>query len=208
VSDGIDVRLLGFAGFDASERFLHGLAEEIQVARWERSEVSVHLPGDRDTADAMRTELQQPSLVTVVSAHAGYFYDGRRLCLCGEDDRPVLPVDSVGRLGATNMVLIDACYQADLATALKGHAQAHSLIVRLSNGPDSSQETGGRDSVTVLGTIIRELCYPNVVDLGPGAIRRVVASVNAQITARNLAERKRGVTNPKAMRPLIDIQGY
>ena len=31
VADSIDVRLLGFAGFEASERFLRGLAEEIWV---------------------------------------------------------------------------------------------------------------------------------------------------------------------------------
>jgi hypothetical protein len=41
VADSIDVRLLGFAGFQASERFMHGLAEEIWVARWDRSQISV-----------------------------------------------------------------------------------------------------------------------------------------------------------------------
>ena len=72
--DGIDIRLLGFAGFDASEHFLCGLAEEIWVARWDRSpKIRVHLSDSLDTAEAMRNELQQPSLITVVSAHAGYF---------------------------------------------------------------------------------------------------------------------------------------
>jgi hypothetical protein len=206
VADSIDVRLPGFAGFQASERFLHGLAEEIWVARWDRSPISVHRPADLDTDDAMRTELEQPSLVTVVSAHAGYFCDGRRLGLCGKGSRPVLLADSVGELGAVSVMLIDACYAADLATELKDHAQPGSLLVGLNTVPGSGQETRGRDSVTALGAVIRELCYPNAADLSSGAVRLAVESVNAQITARNLTERKRRVTNPKAMRPLIDIR--
>jgi hypothetical protein len=205
VADSIDVRLLGFAGFEASERFLHGLADEIWVARWDRSQISVHLPAALDTADAMRAELQQPSLVTVVSAHAGYFCDGRRLGLCGKSDRPVVLADSVGRLGAASMVLIDACYAADIAAELESHAQPGSLLVGLNTSTRASQETRGRDSVTVLGAVIRELCYPDAADLSPGAVRLAVESVNAQITARNLGERKRRVTSARAMRPLIDI---
>jgi hypothetical protein len=205
VADSIDVRLLGFAGFEASERFLHSLAEEIWVARWDRSQISVRRPAALDTADAMRAELQQPSLVTVVSAHAGYFCDGRRLGLCGQGDQPVLLADSVGRLGAVSMVLIDSCYAADLAAELRNHAQPGSLLVGLNTAPRASQETRGRDSVAALGAVIRELCYPNAADLSPGAVRLAVESVNAQITTRNLTERRRRVTNPRAMRPLIDI---
>jgi hypothetical protein len=67
----------------------------------------------------MRAKLQQPSLVTVVSAQAGY--SDSRLCLSSENDRPVLPVDSLGRLGATSAVLIDACFSAALADAMEVH---------------------------------------------------------------------------------------
>jgi hypothetical protein len=165
----------------------------------------VHLPADLDTADAIRTELQRPCLVTVVSAHAGYFPGGRRLGICGKDNRPVLLADSVDCLGAVSMVLIDTCFAADLAIELRDHAQPGSLLAGLNTVPGASQETRGRDSVTALGAVIREVCYPSVADLSPHTIRRAVESVNAQITARNLTERKRGVTNPDATRPLIDM---
>jgi hypothetical protein len=200
--DGIHIRLLGFAGFDASEHFLRGLAEEIWVARWGRSpKIRVHLPDSLDTAEAMRNELQQPSLITIVSAHAGYFSGS--LCLCGEDDQPCLPVSSVRRLGATSMVMIDACCTSDLAVALKKACQPGSLLVGLNNGP--GQYTRGRDSVAVLGSVIRELSYPARVQLDDEGVRRAVESVNAQIKARNQAERERGVTSEEAFRPLIKI---
>lgn len=160
--EGTHVRLLGFAGFDASEHFLRGLAEEIWVARWGRSpKIRVHLPDSLDTAEAMRNELQQPSLITVLSAHAGYLSGS--LCLCGEDDRPCLPVSSIRRLGATSTVMIDACFTPDLAAALKKACQAGSLLVGLNSG--TGQSTRGRDSVAVLGAVIRELCYPARVQL-------------------------------------------
>jgi hypothetical protein len=194
-------RLLGFANFEASRRFLHGLEEDILVSRWERSpKISVQRPEGLDTDDAIRAELELPCDITVVSAHAGYFDDG--VCFCGQDDTPVLAADSVC-LGATGMVLIDACCTTDLVAALKDHAQPGSLLVGLGDCP--SPETWARDSVLALGAVIRELCYPGALNLGPDAVRRAVGSVNAQIMARNLFERARGVTNPKADRPLIDI---
>jgi hypothetical protein len=203
VADNTDIRLLGFAGFEASERFLRALDDEIWVARWDRTKISVDRPEGLDTAAAMRAALEQPSLVTVVSAHAGYFCDGRRLGFCGDGDRPVLLADSLGSIGAASMLLIDACYASDLAAELKSHARPGSLIAGLDHEPGSDQETRGRDSVTALGAVIRELCYPAAADLSPEAAARAVSSVNAQISARNDAERNRGVTNERAMRPLI-----
>jgi hypothetical protein len=173
------------------------------IARWDRPKIPVHRPDDLDTAAAMRAQLEQPSLITVVSAHAGYFRDGRRLGLCGEGDRPVLLTDSVGTLGAASMLLIDACYATDLAAELKSRAQPGSLIAGLDHEPGEDQVTRGRGSVTALGEVIRELCYPADADLSPEAAARAVSSVNAQIIAHNDAERNRGVTNKRAMRPLI-----
>jgi hypothetical protein len=203
MADNTDIRLLGFAGFKASERFLRALDDEIWVARWDRRNISVDRPECLDTAAAMRAQLKHPSLITVVSAHAGYFYDGRRLGFCGDGNQPVLTADSIGSLGATSMLLIDACYAPELAAKLK--ARPGSLIVGLDHEPGEDQVTRGRDSVTVLGAVIRELCYPEKVDLGPEAAARAVSSVNAQISARNDAERERGVTSRKAMRPLLRV---
>ncbi len=194
------IRLLGFAGFKASERFLRSLDDEIWVARG-GAEIPVHRPEDLDTGDAMRAQLEQPSLITVVSAHAGYFCEGRRLGLCGDGDKPILLTDSIGRLGTASMLLIDACYAPDLTAELKSHARPGSLIAGLDHKPGEEHTTWGRDSVTVIGAVIRELCYPVKGDLSPKAAARAVSSVNAQISARNDAERRRGVTDERAWRP-------
>ena len=89
-----DIRLLGFAGFKASERFLCVLDDEIWVSRWDNPpKIPVDRPESLGTGDAMKAELERPSLVTVLSAHA-YYCDGRFVGFCGEGDQ--LPVLSGG----------------------------------------------------------------------------------------------------------------
>ena len=152
----------------------------------------------------MKAELERPSLVTVLSAHAYFDDHDRFLGFCGDGDQPpVLLTNSIGTLGAASMLLIDACCAAIVAADLESHARPGSLIVGLDYGPDNDQKTWGRDSVTALGAVIRELCYPAKKDLSTEAAARAVTSVNAQINARNDAERERGVTNEKAKRPLL-----
>jgi hypothetical protein len=206
VADNIDIRLLGFAGFEASERFLRAIDDEIWVARWDNPpKIPVDRPEALDTGDAMKAELERLSLVTVVSVHA-YFCDGRFLGFCGEGNQPpVLLTESLGTLGAASMLLIDACEAHDVFAELKSHGRRGSLIAGLDYGPDNDQVTWGRDSVTAIGAVIRELCYPARKDLSAAAAARAVTSVNAQITARNDTERKRGVTNKNAKRPLIHM---
>jgi hypothetical protein len=206
MADSTGIRLLGFAGFEASERFLHALDDEIWVARWDprsgRADIPVHRPEGIGTGDAMGAEVEQPSLVTVVSAHAGEF--GGRLGFCGDgDEPPVLTLDTLGTLGAASMLLLDACYASALAAELKSHARPGSLIVGLGHEEGEDPFTWGRDSVTAIGTVIRELCYPVRPDLSPAAAARAVGITNAQIRARNDAERHRGVTSKKAMRPML-----
>lgn len=185
-----DIRLLGFSGFKASEHFLRALDDEICVSRWGAKEkISADRPEDLNTDDAMRAALEQPSMITVVSAHAGYF-DGH-LGFCGDRDQPVLTLDSIGiLLGAESMLLIDACCAPELAAELEEqkHARPGSLIVGLGAAPGEEQFTRGRDSVTVIGAVIRELCYPPTPDLSPQAAARAVDLVNIQISARNDAE--------------------
>lgn len=181
-----DIRLLGFSGFKASEHFLRALCEEIWVSRWQAAKISVERPEDLNTDTAMRAALEQPSLITVVSAHAGFF--NGRIGFCGHDDQPVVTIDSIGTLGATSMLLIDACHAPDLAAALKGHAQAGSLIVGLDAEPGDDEITRGRDSVTAIGAVVREICYPPTPDLSPQGASRAVDLVNIQISARNDAE--------------------
>src|ERR1700735_5051703 len=67
-----EIRLLGFAGYPASEHFLRALDDEIWIARHDpdsgRSAIRGHRPQGIDNGDALRAELEQPSLCTVVSA--------------------------------------------------------------------------------------------------------------------------------------------
>jgi hypothetical protein len=205
MADDTGITLLGFAGFEASERFLRALEDEIWVARADNQpKIPTDRPVKLDTGEAMKAELERPSLVTVLSAHAFFDEHDRFIGFCGEGSRrPVLLTNSIGTLGAESMLLIDACYAAIVAADLKSHARPGSLIVGLDYGPGNDQNTWGRDSVTALGAVVRELCYPSRKDLSTEAAARAVASVNAQIGARNDAERERGVTNEKAKRPLL-----
>lgn len=204
MADNAEIRLLGFAGFKASEHFLRALDDEIWVARWENPpRIRVDRPESLDTGDAMKAELERPSLITVVSVHA-YFCNDRFLGFCGEGNQPpVVLAESLATLGAASMLLIDACNASDVAAEFESHARRGSLIAGLDYGPGNDQVTWGRDSVTALGAVIRELCYPARKDLSAAAAARAVASVNAQIDARNDAERKRGVTSKNARRPLL-----
>jgi len=204
VTDNHDIRLLGFSGFKASERFLCALDDEIWVSRWDNPpKIPVDRPENLGTGDAMKAELERPSLVTVLSAHA-YFCDERFAGFCGEGDHsPVLLAGSIATFGAASMLLIDACEVPVVIAELESHARPGSLIAGLDYGPDNKQVTWGRDSVAALGAVIRELCYPARKDLSVAAAARAVSSVNAQINARNDAERKRGVTSKQARRPLL-----
>jgi hypothetical protein len=89
------------------------------------------------------------------------------------------------------MVLIDACYGPELATELKTHAQADTVIAYLDYGPGIKQITWGKDSVTVIGSVIRELCYTVSPGLSPKAAARAVNVVNAQSDCRKQVHRPR-----------------
>jgi hypothetical protein len=194
MADNADISLLGFKGFTASERFLRALDDEIWVARQDPdtglTDIVVHRPDGIDSGGAMRAELEQPSRVTVVSAHAGYW--GKLLGFCGDGDQPVLKLDNqLGTLGATGMVLIDACYGPELAAELKTHTQADTVIAYLDYGPGKEQITRGKDSVTVIGSVIRELCYTVRPGLSPEAAARAVSIINAQSDCRKQVQRPR-----------------
>lgn len=185
--DFYDIRLLGFADFEASRRFLSALANEIWLSRWGRTPVSVYRPGDVDTGDAMRAELEKPSRITVISAH-GYLGDDG-LGFCGANPAStLLKANDIEYIGANSMLLIDACRTPKLAPLIKSSAWTRGLIVgldRASGEDEKDQETHGCDSVTVLAAVIREICYPQEKALHRPAVRRAIQGVNDQIKARN-----------------------
>jgi hypothetical protein len=179
--DDVDIRLIGYAAFKASTRFLCSLEDEIYVERWGsklRKFRVDRVPGIR-TGEDLRRALELPCLISVVSAHvdvAGTFF-----CKNVNGDQR-LKVDSIGTLGATTAVLVDACYAKNLFRQLERPTRQGTLLV----GIDAPNGTiGGRDSVSVLGDVIRELCYSRTAQPDQDAVRRAVNRVSTQISARN-----------------------
>lgn len=185
--DFYDIRLLGFADFKASRRFLCALANEIWLSRWGRTPISVYRPGDVNTGKAMRAELEKSSRITVISAH-GYLGD-YGLGFCGSNHaRTLLKANDIEYIGAKSMLLIDACRTPKLAPLIKSSAETRGLIVgldRAAGEDDKDQETQGCDSVTALAAVIREICYPREKNLFRPAVKTAIAGVNSQIKARN-----------------------
>jgi hypothetical protein len=180
----IDIRLVGFAGFKASERFLQALDEEIWVARWELPpRLRVHRPTELTTAEMMRDELELRCKVVVISAHVGFGECDRICFFSNSHPKPTLYVDALDKIGATSMVLIDGCSVESLFPHLESHTKPGVRLVGLKGGV--RKWTQGRDSVTAIAAVIRELCYTTTGDLGPEAVDRAVELVNAQIAARN-----------------------
>jgi hypothetical protein len=177
----VDIRLVGFAGFAVSERFLSVIDDEISVARWGHSRPRVERRTDLRTAAEIAKELESPCEVTVVSAHAGPWRDPEYFFGSGRNS-PLLRFSSIGRIGATSMVIIDACWAEKIFARLRSRASQGTLLVGLEG---ETRETEGRDSVAVLSNVIRELCYPTTVRLDPEAALNAVKRVNAQVAARN-----------------------
>lgn len=196
----VDIRLVGFAGFEASERFLQALYDEIWVARWGLPpRPRVHRPTELTTAEMMRHELELPCKVVVISAHVGYD-ESERICFFSESGpKPILCVDELGKLGATSMVLVDGCSFEILYPHLKIHTQPGVRMVGLKGGV--RKWTQGRDSVAVVAAVIRELCYATKCGLSLEAVDRAVELVNAQIVARN-----EYISGKVARMPSLDVQ--
>ena len=187
--DFFDIRLLGFADFEASRRFLCTLDNEIWLSRWSKggTEITVDRPVELTTGGKMRAELEKPSRITVISAHGYWGHDG--FGFCGKDENTTLLLaDKIENIGAQSMLLIDACRTPILAELINNSAAPRCLIVGLERAPGEekvTQETAGSDSVTVIAAVIRELCYPKNKDLYRPAVERAIKRVNAQVEAYN-----------------------
>jgi hypothetical protein len=206
----VRVRLLGYPGFEASERFLHSLEDELIVARGclgekcscgdcssDATRVVLDRPQDLTSSAAMRAALAVPCDVTVLSAHASPAPP--RIAGRHEDiGRTRLYVSNMPLLGASRLVLLDTCYpKAMRDRLLQGHLQPDCQLVSLA---PPRVYNFGIYSVTSIAQVLRELCYQERVDLAPDVIRAVVDSVNAQSKAYN--ERLAGQGNG---RPQLNI---
>jgi hypothetical protein len=186
------IRLVGFAGYEASERFLRALDDEIHVARTGRAEgngidVNIERPLDIRTENAMKRALEVPCDVLVLSAHAG-FDDG--IYFSGEGDpAPYVRLNSLAHVGAKSAFFLDTCYFRDLIEPIRNHVRCNALLVGVAlKGP-----TFGRHSVSLLADVLRELCYAEELRLSAEAVRRAVGEVNRK---------------QKRTRPAVVAHGY
>jgi hypothetical protein len=179
--DDSDIRLIGYTAFRASNRFLRSLEDEIYVERWGtpfRKFTVDRVPRIR-TGEDLRRALELPCLISVVSAHVDV--DGMFFCKNANGDE-CLKASSIRTLGATTAVLVDACYAKNLFRQLEQPARQGTLLVGI-DAPDGTIR--GRDSVAVLGDVMRELCYSGTAQLDRDAVRRAADRVSTQISARN-----------------------
>lgn len=184
--DEIDIRLVGFEGFKASQRSLGMMYEEIWVARWGLPpRPRVHWPTNLTTAEMMQSELALPCKVVVISSHVGYDEEEPdRMCFFSNNHpKPILHVDEIKEIGATSMVLIDGCSAESLFPHLRSQTKPGVRLVGVKGGV--RKWTQGRDSVLVIADVMRELCYTTSCDLSPEAVDQAVERVNAKIDARN-----------------------
>lgn len=198
IADHRDIRLLGFSGFEASERFLGSLYNEIWVSNWKwepsKEKAFAYQPEEIRTEEDMRYHLALRSCVTVISAH-GCVDTGTKQVIgfCGEGrNQPELYTSSItdGAIGATSLLLIDACYIPELGPDLKAKLPSDSkcLVAGLDgpsfDGSEDYQSTMGRDSVTIIGAVIRELCYDYAPPFTVEMVDKVIRVVNANSVLR------------------------
>jgi hypothetical protein len=62
----------------------------------------------------------------------------------------------LGQIGAASAVILDACSAPVMLPELAGHAWPGAVLIGLA----AAEDTDGRNSVMVLGDVLRELCYP------------------------------------------------
>lgn len=178
-----DLRLIGYAQFKISALFLRTIEDEIRVSQWgprRNPRITVHrCPGIRTGGD-LRAEIEEPCSVSVISGH-GEQDDTGALWLGKDGEGKVrLYLHEIRRVGATSAVVLDACLAPLLLPELARNAHPGTVLIGLAD-----TYTDGRNSVTVLADVLRELCYPRSPDLDPPAVMAAVERVDKRIEARN-----------------------
>jgi hypothetical protein len=178
-----NLRLIGYEKFTISALFLRALEDEIRVSQWgpkRNPKIAVHRCLGIRTGNQLRTEIEQPCSVSLISGHAGQ--DGNGTLWIGKDSKGKvrLNLQILGQIGAASAVILDACSAPVMLPELARHARPGAVLIGL-----AADDTDGRNSVTVLGDVLRELCYPRRPGLGPSAVVAAAERVNARIDARN-----------------------
>lgn len=177
------LRLIGYEKFTISALFLRALEDEIRVSQWgpkRNPKIAVHrCPGIR-TGSQLRTEIERPCSVSLISGHAGQ--DSNGTWWIGKDTKGKvrLNLPDLGQIGAANAVILDACSAPVILPELARQARPGAVLIGL-----AAADTDGRNSVTVLGDLLRELCYPRRPGLDHSAVMAAAERVNARTDARN-----------------------
>jgi hypothetical protein len=182
-------RLVHFSSYKMSEIYLHGMEQEITVTGGKayKPSISIIRRVGMKTATEIHAELEAPSYVTVLSAHAWYEkgsvpeITGTRR---GRVAEPRLAISEIREVGARSLLLEDTCNSAKITAMLRPYARHGSYLAGTRSACDGVIYC--RDSVAVLSAIIRELCYTNTgePDLSPAGIRKAILTVNALVRAR------------------------
>jgi hypothetical protein len=177
-----DVRLhlIGYEPFRTSVKFLGAVEDEIKVMRSEHQKIDVHRhPGIR-TGGQLGVAIAEPCAACLISCHGGHDDNGDVWLCQGQEVKIFLDVRKVDRVGATSLVIVDACSARQILPELARRTKRGAVLIGIDD-----KDTHGRDSVQLLADILRELCYPAKLDLSPPAIMSAVDRVKARISARN-----------------------
>ena len=179
---GSRLHLIGYERFTTSTKFLCAVEDDISVMRWgwgQKPDTHRH-PGIR-TGEQLRAAIAQPCAACLISCHGGTDDSNGEAWLSQDPKANIfLDVQKVEEVGATGLVILDACKARQILSELAKRTKRGTVLVGI-----DSENTLARDSVHLLADILRELYYPAKPDLSPPAVMGAVDRVRARITARN-----------------------
>lgn len=101
-----NLRLIGYEKFTISAVFLRALEDEIRVSQWgpkRNPKIAVHRCLGIRTGNQLRTEIEQPCSVSLISGHVGQ--DGNGTLWIGKDSKGKvrLNLQILGQIGAASV---------------------------------------------------------------------------------------------------------
>jgi hypothetical protein len=182
----VDLRLhlIGYERFKTSVKFLCAVEDEISVMQWGRrpgERIDVHRHAGISTGDQLQAAITERCACSLISCHGGYDESNGDVWLSQDAAAKIfLDVQKIDQVGATNLVIVDACGARRILPELARRTKRGAVLVGI-----DEENTIGRDSVHLLVDVLRELCYPRKPDLSPQAVMSAVDRVKARIMARN-----------------------
>jgi hypothetical protein len=176
------LHLIGYERFETSVKFLSAVEDDISVMQWgRRQKIHVYRHAGISTGEQLRAAIAEPCAGCLISCHGGHDDSNGEVWLCQDSEvRVFLDVRKVDQVGATSLVIVDACSTRQILPELSHRTTKGAVLVGI-----DGKNTAGRDSVQLLADVMREVCYAAKPDLSPSAIMSAVDRVTARINARN-----------------------